>query len=86
MNPLIEKFWNDAGYKVTYVFPSPRTPRSRWRCSWYLEKDGHRYLAGLSQDPNKLQPTSDKCYYYIINNRQYLEEDMLKIIKLKDFI
>ena len=83
MNPLIEKFWNDAGYTISHIRPggNPTTGELEQRYLWCLMVEGTYIglvgVSGISQM---------KCDYYFFNNKKYSEDEMLKIIRMKAFI
>jgi len=83
MNPLIEKFWNDAGYTISQIRPggNPTTGESEQRYLWCLMAEGA--YCGLIGVSGSSQP---KCDYYFFNNEKYSENEMLKIIQMKAFI
>lgn len=83
MNPLIEKFWNDAGYTISKIRSggNPTTGESSQGHIWCLiTEDAFYGLVGISKS------SQTKCDYYFFNNQKYSEEEMLKIIKMKAFI
>ena len=93
MNPLIEKFWNTAGYKISKVLsePFPLTKFSEREYLWYLTKDGvYINTIGMSEVFIGFKESSFKnnikCYYYYFNKQMYSEEGMLKIIQMKAFL
>lgn len=83
MNPLIEKFWNDAGYTISQIHPggNPTTGELEQRYLWCLMMEGtYIGLVGMSGTSQM------KCDYYFFNNKKYSEDEMLKIIRMKAFI
>lgn len=91
MNPLIEEFWNKVGYEVVRSDPDfnkfglSRT--TKWRYSWLLKKDSiYKDIVGSSRVFVGPKPVCIKCYRYRFNDKEYFEEEMLRIIKLKAFI
>lgn len=92
MNPLIQKFWNDAGYEIVLVLPgsNPTTGDFQWRYWWTLKKDGVYFgTAAISEKLDMISSREEKnikCLFYYFNGQEYLEEDMLKIVKMKAFI
>jgi len=87
MHPKIKKFWEDTGYEVdTDVLVGPGSADSPWRLYWFLMKDEKQLrLIGMSdiQRGGKVRPP---CTTYFINDREYTEEEALRIIKLKVFL
>lgn len=82
MHPEIEKFWKDLGYYIIIdVLQS-----DLWRFYWVLMKNERQIkFAGVSDDV----PQGTKkapCTRHFIDDKEYSEEEMLKIIGLKAFL
>lgn len=91
MNPLIEKFWTDAGYEVmskkSNSNPNPTTGDCEWRYAWFIYKNSiYIGLIGSALVIQAERPKSVKCDFYCFDGGLHSEKDMLKIIKLKAFI
>lgn len=85
MNPLIEKFWEDTGYKIARWY-SPIIENT-WRDLFCLFKDDTFIrVVGVSKCFDGPRQNEAKCHVYYFNNKQYSENEMLKIIKMKAFI
>lgn len=99
MNPLIEKFWNDAGYEVVQVNPgsNPTTGDVELKYVWWAMRKGvYLGIVGESEAYNdseifdkfcrQLPIKNIKCDVYFFKGQTYLEDEMLKIVKMKAFI
>jgi hypothetical protein len=88
MHTDIEKFCTDLGYDViTDVVVGLASAGKPWRLYWFVKKDGKLLnLMGMSDLQSPDQMKTPKCAIYTLNNKDYTEEEMLKIIKLKAFI
>lgn len=88
MNPLIEKFWNDAGYKILIKDKSHSVSyhsNKLYERLWVSEKDGS--FVGIVGTSDIIMSLKDiKCLFYYFEDEEYSEEDMLKIVKMSAFI
>lgn len=93
MNPLIEEFWKKVGYVIVRLDPDLSDITSyvkyEYRYIWYFMKEGfYINVAGTSELFNESYHQQDviKCHFYMFDGKQYLEKDMLRILKMKAFI
>jgi len=88
MHPEIEKFWNNAGYRIgIYSSSKSFNNSSMWRYYYQLEnKNGCMIEAGASDPCDYYENKDASCKIYYLNNSEYCEEDMLRLIRLKAFL
>jgi hypothetical protein len=79
MHPEVKKFWEDAGYTVVVDILQD----DLWKFYWVVVKNGLQVkFVGISD----VHPPGTKdapCTIYILNAKEYSEEEMLRMIKLK---
>jgi hypothetical protein len=88
MNPDIEKFWNSRGFDVVAAYPDPGV--NSWRVLYTIKKNNlHKEIVGMSRiisgDCTAPLMSTVKCETYLFNNKEYSEEEFLKLIKLMAF-
>ena len=91
MHPEIEKFWTDLDYIL--VDDTIEFEIGCWKTYWtIIDMDGYykggRYeigYAGVSH-PYPTGIKNVKCGIYFFNEKEYIEREMLKIVRLKAFI
>lgn len=99
MHPEIEKFWNSAGYDVqsnkSYILFKDNHPH--WTFYFWLYKgkwEPNKTADDIAAYSDRITgPISAKRLlstnvniYYCYHNKDYSEEEMLRIIRLKSFL
>jgi len=91
MHPEIEKFWTHSGYYVETDIMMPC--EHPYILFWFVMKaDKQLWCIGQSNSYDRKSEAYEQlkedppCTIYYFNEKQYTEEEMLRIIKLKVFL
>jgi hypothetical protein len=83
MHPDIEKFWKDLGYTIDIDI----LQSDYWKFYWAVHRVGkYPYQYVGQSDPVPPGTKKAKCTLYFIDGKEFSENEMLKVIKLKAFI
>jgi hypothetical protein len=93
MHPDIKKFWEDAGYTVETDVMLPCCDIPYYLFWFILDKNGNQLRCVGQSNPydrdseayEQLKEDPPCTVYFLYENR-YTEQEMLRIIKLKDFL
>lgn len=86
MHPEIKKFWEDAGYKITFL-KEKNLKKDALNPDIYFFNHQHgqtRIIAILLNNGDMQYIFNDNCHF--MDSCKYSEEEALRLVKLKMFI
>lgn len=85
MNQKIKEFWIKLGYEITVRLPDSYNNVNEWRALYFLKKDNKVVDICAISDVMVGSPSNDFVLHYYYCREVYLEEQMLKVIKMTAF-